>query len=425
MARSLAAVLAALLLAAAASAPARAGGVVTDVRVGAFEGATRFVLTVDRDMPFKVFVLDKPYRAVIDLPEVGWRLPNAPLPAASGVFSRMRYGLFRPGLSRVVLDLTGPAAVQRAFNLPPQNGQRRRLVIDLRAAGEAVFKSRLGAPPITVGETAFAAAVTPAAKAPAPKPKAAPKAAPVKLAFGLPPPPKPARRGVITVVIDPGHGGVDPGAIGIGGTYEKHITLAMGRLLRDALNADGRYNAVMTRDRDVFIRLRNRITIAREKGADLFISLHADSIANPAISGPSVYTLSERASDKEAAQLAEKENKVDLLAGVDLGDTPPDVADILIDLTQRETMNQSAHFATGMIRQISTVTKPLRNTHRFAGFAVLKAHDVPSVLLEMGFLSSKVDEKRLKSKAYQRKFAAAMKKAVDGYFARVEEANRP
>jgi N-acetylmuramoyl-L-alanine amidase len=425
------------VLVCAAATPAWAkSAVATDVRVGQFEGATRFVLSVDRNIPFEVFVLGDPFRVVVDVPEIGWSLPPTPLPGPSGLFKRLRYGLFKPGQSRIVLDLNAPFEIDRAFKLRPNGDLGHRLVVDLRPASAQAFRAAVARAPMAVGETAFAAEAAPA---PAPTPQAAsaavtqppsaaqPAAESVQAAFTLPPAPRKPRssRAKMTVVLDAGHGGVDPGAIGRSGTYEKTITLAMARDLRDVLEATGRYRVVLTRDRDIFIRLRDRVALARKAGADLFISLHADSIKNRKISGPSVYTLSEKASDKEAAALAEKENKADLLAGVDLTDAPPDVANILLDLTQRETMNQSARFATGMIGEISKVAKPLRNTHRFAGFAVLKAHDVPSVLIEMGFLSSKKDEERLTSRRYRRTLADAIRRSVDAYFTQVQQANRP
>jgi N-acetylmuramoyl-L-alanine amidase len=227
------------------------------------------------------------------------------------------------------------------------------------------------------------------------------------------------------IAIDPGHGGVDPGTVGGSGTYEKHITLSMAREIRDRLQATGRYKVVLTRDRDIFVRLRDRIAVSREAGAELFVSIHADAIENRRIRGLSVYTLSEKASDKEAAALAEKENKADLIAGIDLTKETPEVTNILIDLAQRESMNQSARFAARLVKELARETKLLRNTHRFAGFVVLKAPDVPSVLMELGFLSNRQDEAALKRKSYRAKLIAAMARASDAYFSRIEEAVRP
>jgi len=219
------------------------------------------------------------------------------------------------------------------------------------------------------------------------------------------------------VVIDPGHGGIDPGTTGRRKrVFEKHITLAMARRLKRELDNGGRYKTVLTRTRDVFVRLRDRIARARGSGADLFISLHADSMANSRIRGASVYTLSERASDKEAAALAAKENKADLIAGMDLSANSKQVTDILIDLAQRETMNHSVRFARILVDEMRKSTRFLRKSHRFAGFAVLKAPDVPSVLLEMGYLSNAEDEARLIQPRYRARLAKAIARAIDRYF---------
>ncbi len=234
-----------------------------------------------------------------------------------------------------------------------------------------------------------------------------------------------AKDGVPVIVIDPGHGGVDPGATGVSGTYEKHITLAMARELKTMLERNGRYRVHLTRDRDVFIRLRERIAIARAQGADLFVSLHADAVQNPQIRGLSVYTLSRNASDAEAQALAEKENKADLIAGIDLTHESADVAGILIDLAQRETMNRSAGFATELVDEVGQEMDLLGNTHRFAGFAVLKAPDVPAVLVEMGYLSNESEEKMLRQPQYRARLAKSIAKAVERFFPPNLKAKRP
>lgn len=410
--------------------------IVSDIRVADHDSRTRIVIEIDTAVPFSVFTLADPYRVVIDLPEVGWRLPAEPLPQNVGLMERLRYGLFKRGNSRLVLDVGGAVKVVRAFRLTPGETPQHRLVIDLAATGRQAFMAGVRKPALVVAADSEGKDDAPAsqsaksslsAAASAPMAKATSAALPVS-PFGQPPR-KPDAGGraaakVRTIVIDPGHGGVDPGAIGPSGVYEKYITLAMAKEIRRQLNATGRYKAVLTRDRDIFIRLRDRVQIARDAGADLFVSIHADTIPNRSISGPSIYTLSEKSSDKEAADLAEKENKADLIAGVDLTNESPDVTTILIDLAQRESMNRSAHFASGLIKEIGRETKLLRNTHRFAGFAVLKAPDVPSVLLELGFLSNKKDEKSLNSKGYRAKIAAAIVRAADAYFSRVEEAKR-
>lgn len=227
-----------------------------------------------------------------------------------------------------------------------------------------------------------------------------------------------------TVVIDAGHGGVDPGAIGHDGTYEKTVALAAAKALKQELERTGRYKAVLTREGDTFIRLRERIAIARRVQGDLFISLHADSIGDKSLRGFSVYTLSETASDKEAAALAAKENKADIVAGVDFTEQEPEVTNILIDLAQRRTMNYSARLAGYVVKEMKGQTALLKRPHRFAGFAVLKAPDVPSILVELGFMSNKDDSKRLNDPKFRATVAKGLRRAIDRYFEGVQSAFR-
>jgi len=439
-----------------------AEAVVTDVRVGPQANATRVVFDLTNQLPFNVFILSNPYRIVIDMPEVGWRLPPRPLPGRVGVFETLRYGLYKPGNSRVVVDLRKPAIVKKAFIMAPSGTHPYRIVVDLIPATQAKFQRQKKSGPIRVAAVGRSLITKPTAPrtavpvAQAPKKptvdiagpeksktgvfpqqvvsiqggqrKATPAAAPQNVAYPSSfqlAPRKPAlrpRNERRLIVVDAGHGGPDPGTIGPSGIYEKHITLAMARELKKQLEGTGRYKVALTRKRDVFIRLRERVRKSRDAGADLFISLHADSVKDRRISGPAVYTLSENASDKEAAALAHKENKSDLIAGIDLTHESREVTNILIDLAQRESMNQSAIFAEHLVKEIKRDIKVLRNTHRFAGFAVLKAPDVPSVLLEMGFLSNSRDERNLRSRSYRQKFANALRRGIDNYFSRVEEA---
>lgn len=417
-------VVAAVLVAAWSSAAAAAQAVATDVRVGLHGDATRIVLDLSAAPPARIFMLDAPYRVVVDMPEIGWRLPAAPLPDSVGLFSRVRYGLFEPGTTRVVIDTNGPVAIAQARYLGAAGDTPYRFVIDLKAASRSAFMASLRAGQLNVAldENAPAGGTDTAAPAPPPLPAAVPASSSV-FAF-VPPPHKPQPHKQPLIVLDPGHGGIDPGAISPNGTYEKYVTLSAAREFRKMLEDTGRYRVRLTRDRDVFVPLRDRVAFGREAGADLFISLHADSIRKHDIAGLSVYTLSERASDQEAAELADSENKVDLIAGIDLSNEAPEVTTILIDLAQRETMNESARFASLLVHELSHETKLLPNTHRFAGFRVLKAPDVPSVLVEMGFLSNRRDEKALLTKAYRAKLGKALVHAIDGYFARIQEAQR-
>ena len=425
--------------------------VISDAWVANHDEVTRVSLSMSAPVPYQVFTLEEPHRAVIDLTNVRWRQSSRPPP--SGLFLSLRHGRFKPDAYRVVIECRDAVAVSNSALIPSGTGGYR-LVVDLVAAsatavrrtgrGERTSRERvtgvagsklpkvggetiaplvgatglavgdIGPPPGAIGEewprrqAAVAAPVPLASVRPKPRPPAA--AAP------------PAIRWV--VALDPGHGGPDPGATSLSGSYEKHITLAVARVLRSELKSSGRYKVVLTRSGDRFIRLRDRIAIARAAGADIFVSLHADSMPNYAVRGLSVYTLSERASDAEAAALAERENKVDLIGGIKLAGETPEVTNILIDLIQRETMNELARFASLLVDELQQATTLLPRTHRFAGFAVLKAPDVPSVLIELGYLSNGTDERLLHSSEYRQGLAQGIARAIDGYFIRLEARNR-
>ncbi|MCE2926375.1 MAG: N-acetylmuramoyl-L-alanine amidase [Rickettsiales bacterium] len=229
-------------------------------------------------------------------------------------------------------------------------------------------------------------------------------------------PTKPPAKSKYVVIIDPGHGGQDPGAIGPKGTREKDIVLEYAKALQNRLIKSGKYKVVITREGDRFIALRDRVAIARKAGGDIFLSLHADSAPNDEARGLSVYTVSEKASDKEAEDLAARENKADIIAGIDLSGEREDVAGILISLAQRETKNNSATLADVLVVALNDKVRLLQNTHRFAGFAVLKAPDIPSVLIEIGFLSHPEEEKLLKTRSYREKVVSGIAEGIDKYF---------
>lgn len=377
---------------------------VSEIRIGVHPDKVRLVLETSEKLPVTAFELPDPYRIVLDLPDLDWRIDPAKGEDEYGLIAGYRFGQFAVGRSRMVLDLKGPAVVDKAFHIEPTGRQPWRLVVDLKPVTAAAFAARLARPNAARSDDGKDGAEGGGARAAVlvPPPRSRPEG------------PQPRK----IIVIDPGHGGVDPGAVGRKGVYEKEITLAMALVLRRELNRRGGYQVVLTRDRDVFIRLRERVAMARAAGADLFISLHADSISNRKIRGASVYTLSEKASDKEAGDLAAKENKADLIAGIDLTGESSEVANILIDLAQRETMNHSASFARILVGEMEEATRILRKTHRFAGFAVLKAPDIPSVLVEMGYLSNAQDEAQLLTPAYRTQLAKAIADAVEGYFRR-------
>lgn len=418
---------------ATAAAPAAGRPVVTDIRIGIEDNRTRLVLDMTEQVTARVFTLEGPPRVVIDLPEVGWRLPQRPLPSNQGLLGKVRYGLFKPGTTRVVLDLAREATIDSVFVLVPPGGSgEHRLVIDLAPEAPDAFHAGIdklrevavyeeGAAPSQSPPAAGLSA--PAATLPPPAVLGTPQPVRTRVAAVTPPPPPPAAPRKRVVVIDPGHGGADPGAISVSGTYEKHVTLATARELKAVLEKSGKYKVLLTRERDVFIRLQDRVAFAREAGGDLFISLHADAMADPSIRGLSIYTLSQKASDNLAEQLAERENKADLIGGVDLSRESAEVSNILLDLAQRETMNQSSRFATLTVAEMGRSSALLRNAHRFASFVVLKSPDIPSVLVELGFLSNVAEEKALRTKAYRQTLATGIAAAVDRFFAQVEEAH--
>jgi N-acetylmuramoyl-L-alanine amidase len=420
---------------------------VTGIEMREQGGATTISIDVSQRVDYRVFFLNEPMRAIIDMPPVGWKLP-ATVPAPRGLIAGYRYGLFDPDTSRLVLDLASPARVRevRYDLLPGRNEQR--LVVELEHTTQAAFDDQIqpwtqsvtkpagvvaatpasleaapprAAPPVVTPRIERPSVALPAVPAPRPPPALAAPAAP-RVAAVVPQPPavRPAARKpepVHVVAIDAGHGGVDPGTIGIGGIFEKNITLPTAFELRRQLEATGRYKVVLTRNQDIFVPLRERVAIARAAGAELFISIHADSIRNRDTRGASIYTLSETASDTEAAALAAKENRADIIAGVNLAHENKEVTSILIDLAQRESMNRSATFASLLVddlgHQIHLIpVKP----HRFAGFAVLKAPDIPSVLVELGYLSNPGDEELLTQPRQRARVALAIRHAIDRYF---------
>lgn len=371
---------------------------VTAVRIGAHADKTRFVMELSEEPRYRIFTLPDPFRVVIDLPELQWA-PDA-LSQGGGLISAMRFGLFAPGTSRVVLDVTSPVRIKSAFLIPPKENYPYRFVIDVvPVSREAYFAPPRDKPILS--------------KIPL---------EPIRTAVIPPPPPKADERR--TIVIDPGHGGVDPGSRSITGVDEKQIALAYARELKRQLEATGHYRVAMTRDKDIFLRLRDRVEMAQRLEGDLFISLHANNHKSRKIRGTSVYTLSEKGSDSEAEALAAKENKADIIAGINLADQTEVVSKILIDLAQRETMNLSKQFANTLVRDVGKVTKLLGNTHRFAGFAVLKSPTVPSVLVEIGYLSNREEERLLRSAKHRAKITASFVKAIEAYFALQNSLNR-
>ncbi|MGU3664834.1 N-acetylmuramoyl-L-alanine amidase [Methylobacterium sp. A49B] len=357
-------------------------------------GTTRLTLTLSRAVEARGFVMERPDRAVIDLPEVNFQLEPGTGSRRDGLVQSFRYGLFAPGRSRIVIDLASPATVGRIETATRPKDGAVLLTIPLQRADREAFRK--------------------AASAADPAPVQARTAAP-----------EPADRRPL-IMVDAGHGGTDPGAIAVGGVFEKDIVFGFAQALVEKLEAGGRYRVRMTRDRDVFVPLAERVRLAREAKADLFVSIHADSIsAAPQVRGATIYTGSEKATDAESAKLAERENRADAAAGVEAAEAPPDIADILQELTLRETRGFSSGFARTLMGQLAPVMEMSSKPHREARFVVLRSPDVPSVLVELGYLSSKRDLEMLQSPEWRAGVTGSMAKAIDLFFTNRATLGRP
>ncbi len=378
---------------AADSAPAvpaaNAAATVTAVRVGGDDKQTRFVMDLDRKIDLAAFTLADPYRVVVDLPQIAFNLPDKAGEHGRGLVKAFRYGLIMLGGSRIVIDTKGPVRIDRAFVMAAAEGQPARLVLDLAATDRDSFLRNIALenrPARTQRQPAVAV-----------KPDGDPR--PV-------------------IVLDPGHGGIDTGTHGLDGELEKDVVLTFATEVRDKLAQSGKYRVLMTRTDDTFVPLNERVRFARSHNASLFISIHADSLPKKEgqAEGATVYTLSEHASDAEAARLADDENKADVIAGVDLTAEPDDVANILVDLAQRETKTFSLQFAHSTVKEFKTIARLHKRPMKSAGFVVLKAPDVPSVLIELGYMSNRSDLNHLVSTEWRTKTATALAQAVDDFF---------
>ena len=364
--------------------------VATDARLGGDETQTRFVVDLSRKIDLHVFTLADPYRVVVDIPQVTFRLPPKAGESGCGLIKAFRFGLVMPGGSRIVLDAAKPVRVDKAFVVDPADGAPARLVLDLAAIDRESFLRKISL------DQRFAHTQAPPSRE---QQSSSSDARPL-------------------IVLDPGHGGIDTGTKGSNGQMEKDIVLDFAKRLKEKIETAGKYRVLLTRSDDTFVPLAERVRFAREAGAGLFISIHADSLPHKEgdAQGATVYTLSETATDPAAARLAEQENRADVIAGVDLKDQPDDVADILIDLAQRETKAFSVQFANKLVGTMKQSTRLHKEPIKSAGFRVLRAPDVPSVLVELGYVSNKEDLQSLSSDSWRDHTANAMSSAVDGYF---------
>ncbi len=364
--------------------------VATDVRLAGDEAQTRFVMDLSRKIDLHAFTLADPYRVVVDIPELAFRLPPRAGESGRGLIKAYRYGLMMPGGSRIVFDVTKPVRIDKAFIVDSSNGAPARMVLDLAPTDRGSFLKNVAL------ETKGLAADSP---------RNGEQAASSGDSRPL-------------VVLDPGHGGIDTGTRGTGGELEKDIVLDFASRLRERLEKAGKYRVLMTRTGDTFVPLPDRVRIARSAGAALFVSIHADSLPKKEgdAQGATVYTLSDTATDPEAERLAEQENKADVIAGVDLKDEPDDVAGILLDLVQRETKTFSVQFAHKLVDDLKGTTRLHKGPLKSAGFRVLRAPDVPSVLVELGYVSNKEDLASLLSDTWRNCTADTVAHAIDGYF---------
>jgi N-acetylmuramoyl-L-alanine amidase len=363
--------------------------VATDARLGGDDAHTRFVMDLSRKIDLHAFTLADPYRVVIDTPEVAFQLPAKIGDNGRGLIKAFRFGLMMPGGSRMVFDVVKPVRVDKAFVVDAANGAPARLVVDLAPTDRTSFLRQ-------VAEDA-------------------------KVARAENPPPSTPSAGAgdsrPLVVLDPGHGGLDTGTKATSGELEKDIVLDFAQRLRERLTKVGKYRVLMTRSDDTFVPLGDRVRIARNAGASLFVSIHADSLPTTEgdAQGATIYTLSETATDQDAERLAQEENRADVIAGVDLKDEPDDVAGILLDLAQRETKGYSLQFAHKLVDDLKGATRLYKKPLKSAGFRVLRAPDVPSVLIELGYVSNKDDLASLLSDTWRNKTADAAAHAIDGY----------
>ncbi len=371
---------------------------VSSIRIGHTKSNTRFVLDINKKIKFNIFTLANPNRVVIDITEVEWKSDYGGA-SGRGLIDKYRFGLFKPGTSRIVLDVKEPVKIHKSFIINPTKNKPYRFVIDLKKESKRNFEASVKKP----------------SSRPAKNPRLAELDRDLKTG-----------RTKKLIVLDPGHGGHDPGNLGgkkYRGFPEKTVVLSASRAIKRELEKTGRYDVIMTRNRDIFLKHRDRSAIAHNKQADLFISVHADSIANPKVRGATVYTLSEKASDHEAAALAARENKSDIIAGMDLEEEIHIVQSILIDLVMRETMNLSSSFANELVPQLERVVLVRTRPHRTANLLVLKGLDVPSILLELGYLTNIYDAKILMQKETQQDIGRAIVKAADRFFNKTYVAN--
>jgi N-acetylmuramoyl-L-alanine amidase len=427
---------------------------VRDIKLLPHDDGVRIVIDLGSKVPFQHRTFDRPPRLVVELPDVSWQIPERRGQRAYRMVRGFQFGRLKNGVSNLIIDVDRPFEIDTVFELPPSETSGYRIVTDLAPLppnvamrGQRVRSNAYEAPPVKAAVPRDNAKLPPWRQAEQAAERQNERVqknpAPGERMTGIVPRERPPWRQNQTtskgpadertaplptprpsllpqkriIVIDPGHGGIDPGASGKRGTYEKNVVLAMALELRRRLVNTGRYDVILTRDDDSFVRLRDRLQIARASDGHLFLSLHADSLVNNKdVRGAAVYTLSDQASSEEAERLASTENRADILGGIDLSHHEPLVTQILIDLAQRDANRKSLKVADFLVDELGEVTKLLRKQRQQAGFVVLKSPDMPSALLELGYLSNAEDERRLTNRDHLADLSKAIVKAIDRYF---------
>ncbi len=436
---------------------------VRDIKLLPHDDGVRIVIDLGSKVPFQHRTFDHPPRLVVELPDVSWQIPERRGRRAYRMVKGFQFGRLKNGVSNLIIDVDRPFEIETVFELPPSETSGYRIVTDLAPLppnvamrGQRVRSNAHETPPAqakaprrdaklppwrqaeratgqqkaehaaerqngrvrpTRSPGQRTAAIVPRERPPWQRDRVTPDGRLDNRATPVPTPRPSLLPSKRMIVIDPGHGGIDPGASGKHGTYEKNVVLAMALELRRHLVNTGRYDVILTRDDDSFVRLRDRLQIARASDGHLFLSLHADSLANNKdVRGAAVYTLSDQASSEEAERLASTENRADILGGIDLSHHEPLVTQILIDLAQRDANRKSLKVADFLVDELGDVTKLLRKQRQQAGFVVLKSPDMPSALIELGYLSNVEDERRLTDRDHLIDLSKAIAKAIDRYF---------
>jgi N-acetylmuramoyl-L-alanine amidase len=357
---------------------------IREVRIASTETGTRVVLDLSAPAKHKAFLLDTPRRVVLDLSKSSLK---SKLPEAEGVITSMRSGKLPHSGLRLVFEVAGPVTIQTSA-AAPSGDAGHRLIIDIAAPAASVAKTVAVTPTVPTAPVAIRPAHAPSDSG----------------------------RDIV-IAVDAGHGGVDPGASGKRGTREKNVVLEIAKALAARINAEPGMKAVLTRDADYFISLKERTLRARRAKADLFVSIHADAIANPDVSGSSVYVLSDRGASSEAARwLAERENAADLKGGIKLDDKDAMLANVLLDLSQTASISASMVAADNILKSLDQIGEVRKPRVQQAGFVVLKSPDIPSMLVETAFISNKEDERKLSLPGHRAKLANAIFSGIEQYF---------